>query len=333
MLLSLFCGAGGLDLGFAKAGFDIGLAFDIREDSVKSYQHNLCPRKRSHAHCLDIRQLTLPRLDELWGREFRPKGIIGGPPCQSFSRANKSLNPSDPRGELPRIYANLVRELELRSPLDFFVFENVVGLSEKPHKQVLERFSAEMDEIGFSITTAVLNAADYGVPQTRMRLIIVGYSKRIHKEKSWLVPEPKYVPAAKLNVRFHLENLPEPTYYIRGLKADSIPFHRNHWCMSPKSPKFSNGLLTPGYSSKRSFKTLAWDKPSITVAYGHREVHVHPKCHRRLSVFEALILQGFPRTYELIGSLSSQITQVSEAVPPPLAQAIAKSIRSQLSLG
>jgi DNA (cytosine-5)-methyltransferase 1 len=75
---------------------------------------------------------------------------------------------------------------------------------------------------------------------------------------------------------------------------------------------------------------LEWEKPSPTIAYGNREVHVHPSGRRRLSVYEALLLQGFPSDYELVGSLSAQISQVSDAVPPPLAQAIAAGIRRQI---
>ena len=101
--------------------------------------------------------------------------------------------------------------------------------------------------------------------------------------------------------------------------------------MNPKSRKFFDGSLTPGHSSGRCFKTLAWDSLSFTVAYGHREVHVHPDGHRRLSVLEAMKLQGFPDKYVLEGTLSAQIDQVSEAVPPPLAEAVATSIRAMLN--
>lgn len=100
--------------------------------------------------------------------------------------------------------------------------------------------------------------------------------------------------------------------------------------MTPKSPKFFDGSLTSARSSGRSFKVLDWDKPSYTVSYGHREVHVHPDGRRRLSVFEAMLLQGFPREFELLGTLSDQISQVSEAVPPPLAEAVAHAIREAL---
>ena len=98
--------------------------------------------------------------------------------------------------------------------------------------------------------------------------------------------------------------------------------------MKPKSQRFFDGSLAEGYSSARSFKTLAWNEPSITASYGHREVHVHPEGTRRLSVFEAMLLQGFPKQYVLEGTLSAQIDQVSEAVPPQLAHAIATTIRS-----
>ena len=97
--------------------------------------------------------------------------------------------------------------------------------------------------------------------------------------------------------------------------------------MVPKSPKFNN-LPDPSVSNgARSFKRLFWDQPSFTVAYGHNEIHVHPDGHRRLSIYEAMMLQGFPRMeYELKGCLSDQVSLVSDAVPPPLAFALAKSI-------
>lgn len=105
---------------------------------------------------------------------------------------------------------------------------------------------------------------------------------------------------------------------------------RSHWCMTPKSKKFFDGSLLPGRSTGRSFKTLSWDKPSHTVSYGHREVHVHPDCNRRISVHEALLLQGFPSDYDLLSSMSDQFSQVGEAVPPPLARGIALGIRKYL---
>jgi DNA (cytosine-5)-methyltransferase 1 len=132
-------------------------------------------------------------------------------------------------------------------------------------------------------------------------------------------------------VKALLRNLPPPVFWTGDLDRKSIKPHPNHWCMTPKSKSFETpGALVPGTARGRSFRTLDWNEPSPTVAYGNREVHVHPTGRRRLSVYEALLLQGFPKNYELLGTLSDQITQVSEAVPPPLGRAIARSIRGSL---
>ena len=325
-LLSVFCGAGGLDLGFEEAGFSVDLAFDIRPDAVVSYNANRAGRPAS-AHCLDVRDLTLARLDEFAGGIFAPFGIIGGPPCQSFSQANRSPLDNDPRHELPFVYASLIDSLNKRNPLHFFVLENVVALREEPHLEHFELLKKKLKKIGFNVFEAVLDARDYGVPQKRERLILVGINSKLYPRANWGVPPKLDLPIESLTVRHAFKGLPEPTHFRRDIRLGDIAFHPNHWCMAPKSKKFSTpGALVEGQRGNRSFKTLSWDKPSVTVAYGNREVHIHPNCKRRLSVFEAMRLQGFPDTYELKGSLSSQITQVSEAVPPPMAKAVGISL-------
>lgn len=327
MLLSLFCGAGGLDLGFEDAGFDVGLAFDKKLDSVASYNRNR--QNAPRAHCRDVRDLTLAGLDELWGGTFNPTGVIGGPPCQSFSQANRSVTSNDPRHELPLVYARLVRELNARSPLHFIAMENVPGLYSKANLPYLLAVEQHLEETGFQLFRATLNARDYSTCQSRRRLFVIGLNKTLFPEALWSPPIATTTSHEEVTVRTAISGLPEPTLFEKGLDVAAIPFHRNHWCMTPKSPRFHEaGLLIPGNSSHRSFKTLSWDKPSLTVAYGNREVHVHPNCKRRLSVFEAMRLQGFPDTYELVGSLSSQIAQVSEAVPPKMAHSVALSLQS-----
>jgi DNA (cytosine-5)-methyltransferase 1 len=324
LLLSLFCGAGGLDLGFERADFEIGLAFDKKLDSVKSYNHNR--EEPGHAHCVNVNDITLNSLDKLWGRRFEPEGIIGGPPCQSFSQANRSITDADPRHQLPLTYARLLKELNARKPVKFFVMENVKGLRSGLHAHRLILFKKALADAGFHVSEQLLNAADYGTPQKRERLFIVGVNEALFGASAWSGPIKAPVALRNPTVGSVLKDLPEPVHFVRDADPAKFPHHRNHWCMAPKSPRFTNGGLSAGNSSHRSFKSLAWDKPSITVAYGHREVHVHPDCHRRLSVYEAMRLQGFPHEYELIGSLSSQIDQVSEAVPPPMAEAVAQSI-------
>lgn len=328
MLLSLFCGAGGLDLGFERAGFEIGLAFDKKADSIRSYNHNR--PDNIHGHCADVNDITLEILDSLWGSEFKPDGVIGGPPCQSFSQANRSIADTDPRHQLPLVYARMLKALNARNPVKFFVMENVKGLRSGLHAHRLALFKKALGDAGFSVSEHLLNAADYGTPQNRERLFIVGLNDQLFAKAVWR--RPAKAPAAERNRPLNsvLKDLPEPVHFSKGADPETFPHHRNHWCMAPKSPRFANGGLTEGDSSHRSFKVLAWDKPSVTVAYGHREVHVHPGCHRRLSVYEAMQLQGFPHKYELMGSLSSQIDQVSEAVPPPMAEAVARSISAML---
>lgn len=332
MLLSLFCGAGGLDLGFEAKDYEVGLAFDLRKDSIASYNHN---RKGGpeHGHVGDVSKLTLKRLDELHGSEFAPEGVIGGPPCQSFSRANTVYLDADPRHSLPLAYAELLSRLNERNPVKFFLMENVTGLLSERHAHRLRRYEKAFEEAGFTLNRAVLLATDYSTPQLRERLFVVGFNSDLYGNAKWS-PPPK-IPTAdgrRPDVQGAIGELPDATYYERGLTPDQIPHHVNHWCMKPKSLKFSTpGALKPGDGSNRSFKTLAWNAPSPTVAYGHREVHIHPNCTRRLSVYEAMLLQGFPERYELIGSLSSQIVQISEAVPPPVAAAVAGSVREQIA--
>ena len=329
MILSLFCGPGGLDLGFENAGFNVGLAFDIKPDSVATYNANRAEPHR--AHLADVSALTLDRLDELWGAEFNPDGVIGGPPCQSFSQANTTELDGDPRHLLPLAYAGLLKRLNKRRPVKFFVMENVTGLTNTKHLHRLMEMIEALTDAGYNVSQAVLNGIDYGLPQKRQRLFLVGISRAEFPGLSWQTPSSTTEEGADISVKAAIGGLPEPTYFRRDLLREDIPFHPNHWCMSPKSPKFTKpGALMPGNGRNRSFKTLAWEKPSPTVAYGHREVHVHPSCTRRLSVYEAMKLQGFPDTYELLGTLSSQIIQVSEAVPPPMAEAVARSVKAQL---
>jgi DNA (cytosine-5)-methyltransferase 1 len=328
LLLSLFCGAGGLDLGFEGTGFDVGLAFDRNVDSVKSYNSNRVGAEVGYV--ADVSALTLADLDRYYGSTFKPTGVVGGPPCQSFSQANVRQYDADPRHQMPIAYANLLSSLNQRAPVDFFVLENVVGLTAKRHGSVLAETRQLLEAAGFTVEQAILDAQHYDTPQTRRRLFLVGFNKNTTMGLRW---EP---PARSLKspptVRETIERLPVPTFFTRGLNADDFTLHPNHWCMQPKSPKFGReGALTEGRRESRSFKTLAWDEPSIAVAYGHREVHVHPTGKRRLSVFEAMLLQGFPTNFRLHGSMSSQIRQVSEAVPVPLARAVAHSISQQIS--
>ena len=329
MLLSLFSGCGGLDLGFERAGFDIGLAYDVRVHSIASWNRNR--PARPNGHIANLMETRFPDMDLDHGGKFIPSGVIGGPPCQSFSRANRSRSPDDPRSKLVRRFFTIaLRFHRHRRPLDFILMENVPDLAKAESGRLISREIKRLNDYGFDVCHFLVDAACHSVPQYRKRLFILALPKNALAMNRWSLP----VGVDKsTTVSDAIYGLPPPVHFSRDVQIDDIPVHPNHWCMTPKSHRFYDGSLVEGYTSHRSFKTLAWDAPSITVSYGHREVHVHPEGKRRLSVFEAMRLQGFPDEYVLDGTLSAQIDQVSEAVPPPLAEAVAVSIRAALKSG
>jgi len=323
-LLSLFCGPGGLDSGFRKAGFATLSATDVDESALSTFEHNHPSADVFRADLLSesVTAIVSRALQRKRGAEAI--GVIGGPPCQSFSSSNVHQKALDPRHNLPLHYAGILRRLNVDVGVSFFVFENVLGLLSQKHAARYTEFKRQFEAAGFVITESVLDAQDYGVPQKRPRLFIVGINQKIHKGMQWTPPVPHR--SRRRTVRDAISGLPKPTFFRRGLTDEDIPFHPNHWCMRPLSKKFGTSDLTPGQAWGRSFRTLEWDQPSWAVAYGHREVHVHPSGDRRLSVYEAMLLQSFPRQYQLIGTLSSQIKQVSNAVPPELGAAVGSSI-------
>lgn len=323
-ILSLFSGCGGLDLGFEMAGFETALAFDLRSAAVASHNHN---RVHKPAHTADITSLRFEDLDEKFGSRFDPVGVIGGPPCQSFSRGNANRSDNDPRGKLVRKFFNFALRLHRsRSGLDFIVMENVLEVARANNGKLLENEIDRLEQSGFSVFIEEVNALKFGVAQNRRRLILIALNKhRLHSDWSGLEET-----TSSKKVRDAIGTLAEPVHFSAFKEGKRSTEHLNHCCMTPKSRKFFDGSLTASRSSGRSFKVLDWDKPSYTVSYGHREVHVHPDGQRRLSVYEAMLLQGFPHDFELIGTLSDQISQVSEAVPPPLAKAVANAIKETL---
>jgi len=327
-LLSLFAGCGGLDLGFEQAGYSIGLAYDRNRDAIASW--NLNRQGQPRGYVFDLAAIRLRDIDRHFGGKFVPLGVIGGPPCQGFSRANQARHRGDARNVLlRRLFTLALRFHRHRAPLDFILVENVPELGTAQNRPLLETEKLTLAHHGFAVQELVLDASTYGVPQTRKRLFILAFSEDIGA--SWEHDPPVPTEGGNRTVADAIQGLPEPTHYRRGIGCAEIPHHANHWCMNPRSRRFFDGSLVAGQVSGRSFKTLRWDAPSVTVAYGHREVHVHPTGKRRLSVFEGMRLQGFPDSYVLEGSLSSQIDQVSEAVPPPLAEAVAKWIKGGLA--
>lgn len=323
-VLSLFCGAGGLDIGFLNQGFSVPLAVDFDASAIRTYNQN---HPGETAIKLDL--LTISP-EDLYQKSLASQqgdnniqGIIGGPPCQGFSRGNVGRCPTDPRNQLAMKYAEIVNHFHKKSGIKFFLFENVPEILAKKNVDFLSLLRKRLSK-NFNIYEKELNACDFGVPQNRRRYFIVGIAKSVDN-KSFEFPAASNLPVK--TVSDAIKGLPEPYFFQRGTSAPEIPYHPNHWTMQPKSKRFSSGEMPQG---GRSFIKLAWDKPSRTVAYGNREIHVHPDGHRRLSIYEAMQLQGFPFGYSLWGSLSAQVKQISNAVAPPVAEALANSVKKYL---
>lgn len=322
-IVSLFCGAGGLDWGFHAEKFKIPVAIDLSEAAVRTHKRNF---KATHSVAADLIKLQPRGVHKLVAEHIPAKtriGVIGGPPCQGFSRANTTSQADDPRNQLPKLYLEIVKKLQTTYTVEFVVFENVLGIRDKKHAATYKALKDGLDSLGFDVTEKELCAADFGVPQNRRRIVLSAMRKK--QGYGEVRPIPK---EGVKTVREAIGDLDEPKFFDRKLKPEDIPVHANHWTMRPKSPRFSNP--DDDYADGRSFKRLAWDEPSPTIAFGHREIHVHPDGRRRLSIYEAMLLQGFPEKFILEGNLSEQVEQVSNAVPPPLGQSIAAAVKSAL---
>ncbi|OZE78331.1 DNA (cytosine-5-)-methyltransferase [Rhodococcus sp. 15-649-2-2] len=324
-VVSLFSGAGGLDHGYHSVGFPLVLAVDSSRFAIKTHKRNF-PSTTSVADDLismqpeGVLKCLANRLSQ--GDSI---GIIGGPPCQGFSRANTGSKPDDPRNKLPTLYLEIIEALQTKYDVRFVIFENVQGIRDAKHSQVFNAILDKFASLGLSAKVEEHSALDYGVAQTRNRVIISAFASAEESDAF----RPAKIRSDRLTVRDRIAGLPEPVYFSRAIDPADIPFHPNHWTMKPVSKRFRDP--DGAGSSGRSFRRLDWDKPSPTVAYGHREIHVHPSGTRRLSIYEAMLLQGFPHDFVLEGTLSAQVEQISNAVPPPVALALAEATAAALN--
>lgn len=318
-VVSLFSGAGGLDLGYLRAGFPLALAIDRSEAAVETHRRNFRGPNAVTADLVELGPAGVIELLEPLLERGHPIGVIGGPPCQGFSRANTASSINDPRNKLPLLYLEIIEALQAEYRVEFVLFENVLGIRDAKHSVTFRGILSKLASLGLRSGVIECSSLDFGVPQTRNRVIISAFASAAAAEAF----KPKKVESFNLTVRAAIGDLPDPVFFSHGLTPERIPFHANHWTMRPRSKRFSDPVLAA--RTGRCFRRLDWDKPSPTVAYGHREIHVHPNGTRRLSILEAMILQGFPRDFVLEGTLSAQVEQVSNAVPPPLAQALARA--------
>ncbi len=171
-IVSLFCGAGGLDLGFKEEGFEIAIAIDYEESAISTHKRNF-PETYSLAEDLTkigpVGVLEYTKKCLLFGDRI---GIIGGPPCQGFSRANTNSKINDPRNLLPNLYIDIIEELQKYYVVEFVVFENVLGMKDRKHAEKYLALIANFKRLGFTVDEKELCALDFGVPQNRRRIIV-----------------------------------------------------------------------------------------------------------------------------------------------------------------
>ena len=306
-VVSLFSGAGGLDLGFKEAGFQIVWANDFDKDAVDTYKLNV----GSECVCGDISQIPssdIPDCDV----------IVGGFPCQGFSVANTKRNVLDERNKL---YLQYIRILKDKKP-KFFVAENVKGILSLGHGEVIKAIVNDFSEVGYDVQYRLLNAADYGVPQLRQRVIIVGVRKDLNI--SFEYPAPSYSQNGEnglrpwVTVSDALKNIPDPD----GPDADSVP--NNDYS------KYK--MLLNGYLGKRPTNP---ERPAPTVtARGDRKGGVvvlpHPNGKRRMTVRELAAIQSFPLQFRFSGSRTDCYRQIGNAVPVLLSKAIASALKETI---
>lgn len=324
-IVSLFSGAGGLDLGFHEEGFEVAFAVDRMAAAIATHKHNFPSTESIAADLVELKPSGILEKLTLVLEEGDAIGVIGGPPCQGFSRANTKSAADDPRNKLPLLYLEIVEGLQKRYDVQFVLFENVMGIRDAKHSLTFRGILTKFEDLGLKADVAEHSALNFGVPQTRNRIVISGFKDEVVRAAF----APRHVASDDLTVEGAIGGLPEPVFFRRGLQPSEFPHHENHWTMRPLSKRFHNPSAADPQPA-RSFRRLAWDKPSPTVAYGHREIHVHPDGKRRLSIYEAMLLQGFPESFVLKGTLSEQVEQVSNAVPPPLARSLAAAISAAI---
>ena len=309
-LVSLFSGGGGLDIGFERAGFDVEMCVDNDPSSCETLRWNRPSWRVFEGNVEDYRP----------PQDLRVDAVIGGPPCQGFSTAGKG-NPDDPRNFLWMEYFRIVESVQPR----VVVIENVAGMAHKKNGDHISGIFATLEELGYQYVSGVLNAADFGVPQNRKRLIIVGAQRFTPTLPSPSIGDPMTVMAAIGDLVGAVDPSinQEPNQH-----AAHVVERWSHLLPGESDPRYRRSRLDP-------------DLPSCTIraggSHGPRGDHlagfhppIHPTLPRQLTVREAARIQSFPDEWIFMGSKTAQGRQVGNAVPVLLAEALGHHVASQL---
>lgn len=338
-IIDLFCGAGGLSLGFENAGYETVLAIDFWKPAIDTFNYN---RKNKVGLVKDI-----TKLDKSFFESYDLDsicGIVGGPPCQGFSLAGKRII-DDERNKLYRDY---FRILKIVKPY-FFVMENVTGILNLNNGVIKEDIYRRANDAGYKVFSKTICAAEHGVPQNRKRVFFIG----IRKDKIIGNFEFPIALNYRINCEEAISDLPRLDLHENNTKYRCYPNSNYQRIMRKNSSSVYNheqtkhteetilaiSCVPEGGGIKNIPENIRGDrnyssllrrmdryKPSQTIDTGHR-TYFHYEENRIISVREAARLQSFPDNYIFLGSKQQQYKQVGNAVPPMLAFRIAKSIK------
>ncbi len=337
-VVSLFAGCGGLDLGFTQAGFQTIWANEYDKTVWETYEHNHKGVLLDKRSITDIPSNEIPDAD----------GIIGGPPCQSWSLAGAMRGGNDPRGQL---FYQYVRVLQDKKPR-FFLAENVPGIVSSTHKAAFDELLTNFYSIGYDINYAVLNAKYYGIPQERKRVIIVGYLKEIGRRFTFpTMTHTDSIAKRELPLK-HGTAVLRPMRTLRDAIGDlpePVPAKIKNYSNGDKLEVPNHEYMIGGFSSiymSRNRKR-EWDEPSFTIQAGGRHAPLHPESnkmikleqdlwkfdensayrYRRLSARECARIQTFPDDFIFkYKQLANAYKMIGNAVPVSLAKVIAQQI-------
>lgn len=359
-IFSFFSGSGLLDAGFEDSGFAISLANEYFKPFMEAYiyareQMNIDKPELGNVIC-DINDFLVgdeeKKLEDYikyYRKNKKIIGFIGGPPCPDFSIAGTQRGKEGENGKLSLSYINLI----LRMSPDFFLFENVKGLwRTQRHREYFEELKSILHNANYITSERLVNALEYGVPQDRERILLIGFKRDLLNE-NW-INEDNTLNNFNWgnNIKFNIEelkaiqwpthtpfqidvNIECPSNVIRAVTVENW-FIKNDVYNHPNSQDYFKpraGLtrmlaIDEGDTDKKSYKRLHRWRYSPTCAYGNNEVHLHPYKPRRISASEAMALQSLPRKFELPPqmSLTNKFKTIGNGVPYLLAKGVANTI-------
>ncbi|MEG2834314.1 MAG: DNA cytosine methyltransferase [Ruthenibacterium sp.] len=326
-VISLFSGAGGLDLGFEKAGFEVPVANEFDKDIWATFKSN---HPKTHLIEKDIRKISEDDFPN------NVDGIIGGPPCQSWSEAGSLKGIEDARGQLFFDYIRILKKVQPK----FFLAENVSGMLASRHSTAIHNILKMFDSSGYNVTLNLINAADYGVAQDRKRVFYIGFRKDLNV--NFKFPEPT---TPKSTDKLTLKDV------IADLQMTAVPaLQRNyHNPNAINNNEYFTGAYSTIFMSRNRVRD--WNQQGFTVQASGRQCQLHPqapimdkieknKCsfvsgkedlYRRMTVREVARLQGFPDEFKFIyDKVDAGYKMIGNAVPVHLAYIIANSIKESL---